>query len=325
MEPKKPTTIPKEDAEQLERTIDVIGQTIQTALTLTPAKPLSRIPRTPEEEQREKEHYEQVLRDKKVSANLLPAEQKAADDQEEWIAAEQTVAEELKKEEEDTEEEPLEPQIPDEDAEEPDPERPNVDYIFTDAILHEIPAYSELVSFLTQLAPALYRYGERISKSKSARRGRKLEDEILQYLVNNLDNNKYHIYPQVLYRRKRLDIIVTTKVLALDEWESGISDETLADCVFISVKTAVKNDWANDWEAANKAKGYILYTYGKNMGQGRTYPNSASWNEHIKNDNALVLVHCPDFIRPDDDMIVQVDEDHNLRDLVKTMLDSASA
>ena len=78
----------------------------------------------------------------------------------------------------------------------------------------------------------------------------------------------------------------------------------------------MKNDWANDWEAANKAKGYILYTYGKNMGQGRTYPNSASWNEHIKNGNAMIIVHYPDFIRPDDDMFVQTDEEDNLKCVV---------
>ena len=85
------------------------------------------------------------------------------------------------------------------------------------------------------------------------------------------------------------------------------------------MKTAVKNDWANDWEAANKALGYILYTYGKDMGQGTRYPNSKEWNAHIKNVLAWIVVHCPDRIGPDNKAFVETDENHNLRNLVLEM------
>lgn len=271
-----------EDAEQLNRTIDIIGETIGAALTIAPTKKA-----TKEEP-------------KGVPANLLPAEQAEADT------------------------EPDSDEIPEDmmpaDVPETDPTRPFVDYIFTDAILKEIPAYNELVSFLTSLAPKLFSFGERISKSKSSRRGRKLEDAIKEYITHSIWTEMFHLYHQVRYNGRFLDFIITKEDISKLEQRTGISDETLSRCVFLSVKTAVKNDWSADWEPANKARGYILYTYGKDMGQGRTYPNADSWNTHIKNPNSMIIVHCSDHIREEDSNFVQTDEGHNLKGMILDML-----
>ena len=212
-------------------------------------------------------------------------------------------------------------------------DRPVVDDLFNDKkFIPTLPYYQRFCNRLVAKVNwekdclELFYLAEAASKQKSAIRGMIFQSRIFRYLQERLDPNNYFVYTEVPYDGQKLDIIVSRA--PIPNVEKVITDADLRQCVFISVKTAVKNDWnKKDEGPAQTACGYILYTYGKRMSRHgkqthRPYPTLKTWNKHIKNIQSCIVVHHEDFLTAKDANFVENDYNDHLKELVEKYLEN---